>query len=201
MNLRTITAGALVITLAEARKHCRITAYGNSPATHPDDSLLTDFYIPAAQRHAEEVTERAFSPCVMEYRVPTFASVILIPTAPVRSIVSIKYIDGSGAEQTLPTADYDFVDDPSRPAVYFSDAPASLKDLPDAVRIRFNAGYTPEGSSPTETALPTALMQAMLLMIGHWYENRETVNVGNIVGEVPMAAAALLHSHRWDLGV
>ncbi|HBU6573868.1 TPA: phage gp6-like head-tail connector protein [Citrobacter amalonaticus] len=37
---------------------------------------------------------------------------------------------------------------------------------------------------------------AMLLLIGHWYANRETVSVGQTVAEVPFAVEALLQPYR-----
>ncbi|MFV9176011.1 head-tail connector protein [Serratia marcescens] len=37
---------------------------------------------------------------------------------------------------------------------------------------------------------------AMLLLIGHWYANRETVSVGQTVSEVPFAVEALLQPYR-----
>lgn len=37
---------------------------------------------------------------------------------------------------------------------------------------------------------------AMLLLIGHWYTNREAVNIGNITSSVPLAVEALLQSYR-----
>lgn len=37
---------------------------------------------------------------------------------------------------------------------------------------------------------------AMLLLIGHWYSNREAVNIGNITTAVPFAVEALLQPYR-----
>ncbi|MGX7356231.1 head-tail connector protein [Citrobacter sp. ESY80] len=37
---------------------------------------------------------------------------------------------------------------------------------------------------------------AMLLLIGHWYANRESVAVGQTVAEVPLAVEALLQPYR-----
>lgn len=37
---------------------------------------------------------------------------------------------------------------------------------------------------------------AMLLLIGHWYANREAVNIGNITSEIPFAVEALLQPYR-----
>lgn len=37
---------------------------------------------------------------------------------------------------------------------------------------------------------------AMLLLIGHWYANREAVNIGNITSPVPFAVGSLLQPYR-----
>lgn len=37
---------------------------------------------------------------------------------------------------------------------------------------------------------------AMLLLICHWYSNREAVNIGNITTAVPFAVEALLQPYR-----
>ncbi|MGP3699196.1 head-tail connector protein [Rhodobacter sp. NSM] len=44
--------------------------------------------------------------------------------------------------------------------------------------------------------LPAA-RQAILMLAGHWYENREAVNVGNITSELPLAVAALVSQLRF----
>lgn len=41
-----------------------------------------------------------------------------------------------------------------------------------------------------------AMRQAMLLLIGNWYNNRESTNVGNIVSEMPFGVQALLAPHK-----
>ncbi|HFS7074847.1 head-tail connector protein, partial [Enterobacter hormaechei] len=37
---------------------------------------------------------------------------------------------------------------------------------------------------------------AMLLLIGHWYANRESVVIGETVSQVPLAVEALLQPYR-----
>lgn len=44
--------------------------------------------------------------------------------------------------------------------------------------------------------VPQAIKQAMLLLIGHWYENREAVNIGSAANEFPLAVDALLAPYR-----
>ncbi len=40
------------------------------------------------------------------------------------------------------------------------------------------------------------IRSAMLLLIGHWYANREAVNIGNITSSIPFAVESLLQPHR-----
>lgn len=53
----------------------------------------------------------------------------------------------------------------------------------------------------TEVEAPGELEKsAMLLLIGHWYENRESVHIGNIVTEMPLSAKHLLtFNRRWPI--
>jgi uncharacterized phage protein (predicted DNA packaging) len=49
---------------------------------------------------------------------------------------------------------------------------------------------------PDPILLNDDVKAAMLLLIGHWYANRETVSVGQTVAEVPFAVEALLQPYR-----
>jgi uncharacterized phage protein (predicted DNA packaging) len=51
-----------------------------------------------------------------------------------------------------------------------------------------------EGEDPL--VVKQSWKQAMLLLIGHWYEHREDVNIGNITTRIPMSAEALLWTGR-----
>lgn len=42
-----------------------------------------------------------------------------------------------------------------------------------------------------------SIEQGALLLIGHWYANRESVAVGVSVAEMPMATKSLWLPHRW----
>lgn len=52
----------------------------------------------------------------------------------------------------------------------------------------------PEG--PDQMALTDDVKQAILLLVGHWYANRESVVVGTISAEVPMGVPALLWTRK-----
>lgn len=45
--------------------------------------------------------------------------------------------------------------------------------------------------------LSKSIEQGALLLIGSWYANRESVVIGTITSEVPMATKALWMPHKW----
>jgi hypothetical protein len=63
-----------------------------------------------------------------------------------------------------------------------------------SVRIRYTAGYRSGG--PDSLKIPEEIKQALKLLIGHFYENRESVVVGTVANKVPFSAEALLYPFR-----
>jgi uncharacterized phiE125 gp8 family phage protein len=64
----------------------------------------------------------------------------------------------------------------------------SARSVRDAVQIRFIAGYGDAASD-----VPQAIKQAILLLVGHWFENREAVLVHSFKPTViPIAVDSLL---------
>jgi len=81
----------------------------------------------------------------------------------------------------------------------------ALRDM-NGVIIRFAAGYAPlVGDPPVVTTdyranIPTAIKQALFLLVGHWYENREEVVTGAVVSKIPQVSEALLAPYRlWPI--
>jgi uncharacterized phiE125 gp8 family phage protein len=198
MGLSLVTGPALdPVSLAEAKAHCR--------ATSTDEDGLIAGYILAARQHIETVCNRALItqtldlfidrdwPYFFDFEWRCNRRLIELPRAPAQSVTSISYVDSAGASQTLATNQY-AVDvstpigriEPSYDVVW-----PTVRNQAKAITVRFVAGY---GSSPG--SIPEPIRQAMLLLIGHWYEQRETVNVGNITGELPFATSALLSPYR-----
>jgi hypothetical protein len=61
--------------------------------------------------------------------------------------------------------------------------PLDLSYRPDAVKIRFKAGYS---------EVPKSIKQAMLLLIGHFYEHREATGQRNEGMELSLGVSSLL---------
>ena len=89
---------------------------------------------------------------------------IVLPLAPVQSIVSITYIDGNGESQTLDPANYSLVKgDPARVVLAFSGAWPAAALIAGSVKVRFTAGYGDDG-----TAVPQTFRTAIALQAGHF---------------------------------
>jgi uncharacterized phiE125 gp8 family phage protein len=179
------------ITRAEAKLHLRIDDISGS---HPDDTLV-DALITAARQFGEQYTRRAFAPQTLEMTLDAFpCGNIVLDMGPVASVTHIKYTDYDGVEQTVATSDYALstygLSDTI--ALAYNETWPTARAQRDAVRIRYVTGYAATGAGAGNTVLPKPARQGMLLMIGHWYEQREAVNIGDIVNELPLAARALL---------
>tara|TARA_R100000388_G_scaffold39921_2_gene30816 strand:+ start:2872 stop:3504 length:633 start_codon:yes stop_codon:yes gene_type:complete len=104
----------------------------------------------------------------------------------------IKYHNKNDVLTTFSATNY-IVDEESIPSRIFLKEDSSFPDTttsrPSAVRIEFEAGS--QG-----TQVPKAVYQAILMTIGHLYENRQNVVVGARGYELPMTAEYLLNPYR-----
>lgn len=179
------------VSLAEAKSHLRVDL-------NDDDTLITNL-ITASRRYIEStLCNRAFITQTWDYFLQSFPNgdEIEIPLPPLQSITSIKYKDKAGVEAVFPSAEY-IVDKDSAPArvrLAYGKSWPSFEPYPlNAVAIRFVAGYGDSG-----VAVPQELRQAILLMVGHLYENREMFSTAKL-SEVPFAVFALCASYRVGL--
>lgn len=126
----------------------------------------------------------------------SFPDVIELPRPPLQSVTSITYIDSDGAEQTVATSVYD-VDTNSLPGRIFEKHnqtwPSDVRDQINAITIEYKAGYT------SAALVPGAIKNAMLMHVGHLYENREAVIIGQGFTStvVPMGVQNALTLHRF----
>lgn len=56
--------------------------------------------------------------------------------------------------------------------------------------------YPAPAGDPVAAAVPPALKEAVLQLAAWWFENRETVNVGNIVNAVPFGVSEIINEYR-----
>jgi uncharacterized phiE125 gp8 family phage protein len=192
-----------VVSLSEAKQHLNVE--------HTlDDDLITSF-LRAAEAHAEGWTGRRFVSQVVDWSLDAFPPCrswsdplrgeLLTPVGPIRSVDQITYVDESGATQTLAASAWqaDVTGDLARiqPA-YATTWPSTRPQTLGAVTVRLTVGYAPSADSPPDyTAnVPYEIKVAIKQLVAHWYSVRESVNVGNIVSQIPMGTEALLNGQR-----
>ncbi len=105
----------------------------------------------------------------------------------------IKYWDSNDSLQTFSSSRY-HVDETSIPSRIFLDSnaswPTTSDSKPSAIYIQGEAG-------PNAVDVPKAIYQAILLTIGHLYENRQSVVIGSGKPyDVPQTAEHLLNTYR-----
>lgn len=170
------------VTTAEVKLHLRLT----SDTT--EDSLITNL-ITSAREYCENYTGRALATQTIEMLLDSFSSSsIELPMPPLQSITSVKYKDSDGAETTMDAADYivDTDSDVGRIVLpYGSSWPSFVPYPANPIRIRYVGGYT---------TAPKTIKQAMLLLIGYWYANRDMI--GSVDPDTAFAVKALLSQYR-----
>lgn len=178
-----------VVALSDVKAHLNVS--------HDEDDARITALIAAAISHLDG-RHGVLGRCMLlqTWGLPLrgFRPVIRIPSPDVQS-VALKYYDADNSEQALAGTAYELGEDALSAFIVFKSdflAP-TVYDRLDAVTVEYVAGYG------TASDVPAAIVQAILLLVGHWYENREAVNVGNIVTTMPMGVAELLAPYRWRL--
>lgn len=188
--IRTVAPLVEPISLQEARDRLRIDH-------HEEDPLIASL-IAATTAHLDGwsgTLGRALVNQTWAQKFPRFPSgaVLGVALAPVQSIASIVYFGADNVQQTLDPSVYTLLDDEFGPFVTLQAGQAWPATFPreDAVSVTYVAGYGPAGDD-----VPAAIRHAMLLLIGHWYEHRESVVIGTSTVQVPLAVQALLGPYR-----
>lgn len=171
------------VTLAEAKEFVRVLAN--------DFDVQLGGFITAARQQIEFETGTRLLPQVVELQADNWSDLALLSIGPVSEIVSIKYSDGDGAEQTLDPSGYELAGaglwKAIRPAINAT-WPAA-RPVQGAIRVQMNVGYDP---------LPKPVWLAVQLMVGDLFAFRETLVTGTIATKLPLSMSVenCLVNHR-----
>lgn len=163
------------ITLNEMKLHSRID--GN------DDDALIEGLISAARMQIEQMASHRLITQTLALSIDDFPdSGILYLEGPVQSVSSIQYYDLDGELQTWSNELYQ-VDITANPARVM---PAYDEDWPDYLDDYNSIVVTYVAGCGNANEVPAILKQALKMLVGHWYNQRETV--GEVQGyETPYA--------------
>lgn len=152
-----------------------------------DDAVLTRL-IGAARRFVEGYCGVRIAERTVTLRCDGFADFDKLPVAPVQALTSIAYVDVAGDDQMLDSAIYELRADQLTVSIALAYGQRwPMIQLGSRVTLVMDVGF--------ETP-PEDLVHAMMLLIGHWFTNREAVVTGTIATALPMSAEALLTNWR-----
>jgi len=183
MQFKTKTAPATEpVTLAEAKAHLRVD--------HSDEDDQIEALIQSAREWVEDHIERPIITQTITGATDRFSRRMELKPN-LQSITAIRYIDTDGAEQTLDASVYALDDYALIGAVYLAPNQEwpSTRGEPFDVQVDFVAGYGEAAD------VPAKIKQAILLLIGHLYANREATTISG-VEEMPLSVDSLLSSAR-----
>lgn len=182
----TVTPGQPIVTVPEAKLHLRVDM-------NADDTLIGAL-IDAAQQYVEDVLcWRALTPRTVRATFDGWhAPDLWLPMPPVVSVASVSVVDNEVPPVVVDPGVYRL--DAELGRVQFWGTGLEAAGAPGRIAVEYECGY----------ATPPAWGRAaVLLMVGHLYENRETVVVGaGVTGmEVPLGVVALAAAYRaWRPG-
>lgn len=173
------------VTLTEAKAHLRVD-------TDADDDLI-EALITAARVWCENVSRRAFVTQTLDLTLDTWppSTGLYLPRPPIQSVTSITYTDEDGDSDTVSSDDYLLDTASGRLALKAASSwPSVTLQRIGGVVVRYVAGYG------LATAVPQTFKQAILLVVGEWYENRENATQGQVPRAIELNAMALLQTDR-----
>ncbi|MBW4083526.1 head-tail connector protein [Paenibacillus sp. S150] len=171
------------MTLAEAKRHLRL-----EPDETDEDDLIASL-ISVAREYAEGRQWKKLA--VRDFELKAAADRTFQLPPPCQEILSVVVTDKDGQAIEIPGTDYYLYSDNYKASLVLSSAykyPSLLPDNRFPVQIEFTCGL-PTADVPKKTK------HAILLLVGHWYENREA-STEKKREKPPFAVDALLDMDR-----
>lgn len=186
MTIKVITPPAMEpVTLAQARTHLR------AEEIEEEDSYIEGL-ISTAREWCEGFQNKAYLSQTIEKVFDCFPPAIFdLPRPPMVTVESIKYYDIANVEYLFDSDLYfvDTISEPGRVSLNYAVQWPTLTLRPiNSVIVRYIAGVN------DAAAVPKKVIQAILLLVGHWYNQREPV--GEVSGEMEFAVKSLLGQDR-----
>lgn len=177
------------LTLAETKEFLRVDH-------NVEDSVVLSL-IAAEVARVEAETGRALMSQTVEQYFDCWPNsrVLELDITPASSITSVKYLDASGSETTFNSTNYtaDLLSIKPRVVLNTSSSWPSHGSFPNAIRVRYVAGYADAAS------VPEALKLGMKHRIAFYYEKREDMQINELNNPRLRSADAVLGLYRTNL--
>lgn len=180
--VQTVAPATGPVTTAEAKLHVR-------QDDAADDALIAQL-ITAATLRVEGEAERALVTRTYTLSLASAPSsgVLELPMPRLLTVTSVTYTDTDGNPQTWSSTKYqvDTAREPGRIVPMPGESWPNVKaGIINPYVVTFTAGYG------VAAAVDARAKQAVLLLVGHWYQNREAILTGTISKEIEHSLTAL----------
>ena len=175
------------VSLAEAKAHLRVDGTA-------EDALIQSLVI-TSRLHIEAALGLALITQGWSYCLDRWpkSGRIQLPIRPVSTVSQIRIWNAEGGSENLSPQHF-LLDGHGVPPRLVATESSVLREpgrVLNGIEIVFTAGF---GSTPE--AVPATIRHALLLLVAHWYENREPIEIGAGVNAVPAMVSELLAPYR-----
>lgn len=175
------------VSLAEAKAHLRVDGSA-------EDALIQSLVV-TSRLHIEAALGLALITQGWSYFLDRWpkGGRIALPLRPVASLVHVRVWDAGSGVVTLDPALFllDGQGMPPRLVPLSGAPPLAPGRAVNGIEVAFLAGF-----GPTPNDVPATIRHALLLLVAHWYENREPIEIGGGATAVPAMVSELLAPYR-----
>lgn len=174
------------ITLAEAKAQMRVE--------HNDDDALIERLIDVAISYTDVTGALGKAMITQKWGqwIAPNPSTVKLLLGPVQGVTAVRYYDTDGVLQDDNYLNYQIFGTAQattiEPKTGFNWP--TTQDRPDAIKIEYEIGY-----GDTAADVPAVIKHAMLVLVAHWYENRENSQMDRLEN-IPFGYEAMLNLER-----
>ena len=173
------------LSLAEAKAHLRLE-------TAADDALVTSLII-TSRLHVEAALGLALTAQDWTLVLDAWpaAGTLAIPMRPVSAVTAVRTRAANGTATVFDPSNYilDGTGFPPRLVLASGTWPAPGRAAA-GIEIEFTAGF-----GTLAAAVPEPIRQALKLLVAHWYEHRDPIEIGDPATAIPGAVSQLLRPY------
>ncbi|MEP0519663.1 MAG: head-tail connector protein [Hyphomicrobiales bacterium] len=171
------------VSLVQMKQHLRVE--------HASEDTLISAYITSARLHVEALLAKLLISQNWHLnfdRLPT-GKIVYLPLAPLLSLNSVSFYTEQSGPNPIPPVDYAIDLNSVRPRFSLHLERQNLRTF-GAYELDVTVGYGPAAED-----VPGDIRQALILLVAHWYENREAATP--LAREhIPHGVRAILEPHR-----
>lgn len=175
------------VSIGEAKDHLRVD--------HSDEDAYISSLILTSRLHIEAALSLALIDQTWTWTFnawPKRSQNLTLPLRPVSSIVSVVTLASDGTPTVMSPSDYELDGHHVPPRLVRAGTQWPKPGKTHAgIEVSFVAGF---GSSSDD--VPQPVRHALLLLVAHWYEHRDPIEIGSDKTAVPESVSKLLLPYR-----